>query len=180
MDVERRTIKKRIFFLCSLVAYFFRRERRREHVHRPQLNDQTRGFNEAQRIIGLSDRICHEQLRMNRRSFFNLRDLIRDKGLLGHSTGVTLEEQLVMFLHILGHNLSCRLAGLHYGHSTATISRHFNGMLKAIVALYPVLVTPPSVNTPVEISSDPTRFPYFQVFILTYFCCFHTLICTFY
>ena len=49
-------------------------------------------------------------------------NILRQKGSITNTMHLTLEEQLVMFLHTLGHNLRNHKIALNFGHSGETIS----------------------------------------------------------
>ena len=74
-----------------------------------------------------------------------------------------VEEQVAMFLNIVGHNLRNRLVGTNYGRSGETVSRYFNKVLRAIGELRAELIRPPSLETPSKIAGNPRWDPYFKV-----------------
>ncbi|XP_043710582.1 uncharacterized protein LOC122659544 [Telopea speciosissima] len=88
---------------------------------------------------------------------------MRERGLQYDGKTVQVEEQRVIFLHTIAHNVKNRVMVLRHGHCGETISRYFNIVLDAIIKLYPVLLKPPSTTTPQCISKDRKRFyPYFK------------------
>lgn len=91
--------------------------------------------------------------------------MIRQKGLLKDTLGVSLEEQLVMFLHTLGHNVRNRAIGSRFCRSGETVSRHFYRVLHVVCSLYKDYVTQPSATapTPPQIKFNRRRWPYFKV-----------------
>ncbi|XP_058086495.1 protein ALP1-like [Magnolia sinica] len=113
-------------------------------------------------IIWASDGDCLDQLRMNRDSFFELCTLIREKTRLRDTRDVSLEEQVVIFLHTLGHNVRNRVLGHRFIRSEETVSRHFHRVLTAIVSLYPDLVKSAGTETPLEIQANLNWSAYFQ------------------
>jgi hypothetical protein len=64
-------------------------------------------------------------LRMRRAPFFQLCDLFRARGLLRDSINSTIEEQVGMFLHVMGHNQRFRVIGWAIRLSGETISCTF-------------------------------------------------------
>ncbi|KAL6598514.1 hypothetical protein ACP70R_046213 [Stipagrostis hirtigluma subsp. patula] len=52
-----------------------------------------------------TDTNCIKQLRMRKDVFWKLSSRLRDAGLLRDTMHVSVEEQLAMFLHTVGHNL---------------------------------------------------------------------------
>ncbi|KAH9740756.1 DDE Tnp4 domain-containing protein [Citrus sinensis] len=76
-------------------------------------------------IIGNSDIQCVNQLRMDRRTFGLLCELLRSRGL--KATGsLAVEEQVCMFLHTLSHHVKNRTIGSRFFRSGETVSRYFN------------------------------------------------------
>ena len=75
-----------------------------------------------QRIIHSNNTDCHDQIRMSRVAFFRLATILRQKGRIEDTPNLTLEEQLVMFLHTIGHNLRNRKIGHNFDHSGKTVS----------------------------------------------------------
>ena len=73
-------------------------------------------------IIHSNNTDFHDQICMSRVAFFCLAKILRQKGSIQDMTNITLEEQLVMFLHTLGHNLRNRKIGHNFGHSGETVS----------------------------------------------------------
>ncbi|XP_042485251.1 uncharacterized protein LOC122065513 [Macadamia integrifolia] len=102
---------------------------------------------ETQRIIGHTDRTCRNMIRMSRKAFFNLCQVMRAKGLLYDTINVQVEEQVVIFLYAIGHNFKNRVLLHLFGHKGETISRYFNHVLGAVLKLYPVLLKPSSTVT---------------------------------
>ncbi|XP_058114233.1 uncharacterized protein LOC131257354 [Magnolia sinica] len=113
-------------------------------------------------IIRAGDNKCMAQLRMKKDIFFHLCSFLRDMNLLPDGKHVTIEEQLVMFLHTVGHNVRNHVIGHRFIQSGQTISRYFSKALDAIMRLYPEFVKLPSAEIPTEISSNPNWRTYFQ------------------
>ena len=118
------------------------------------------------RIIYSNDTDCHDQIRMTRGAFFKLANILRERGTIKDTINMKLEEQLVMFLHTLGHNLRNRKIGHNFGHSGETVSRHFHMVLKAIILLHSSYFLPPSITTSPEILGKDRFDPYFKVNLL--------------
>lgn len=73
-------------------------------------------------IIHYNHRDFHDQIRMSRAAFFRLAEILREKGSIQDTVNISLEEQLMMFLHTLGHNLrNCKI-GHNFGHSGEIVS----------------------------------------------------------
>lgn len=108
------------------------------------------------------DDVCQEMFRMNKHVFHKLCGTLRERGLLRDTAGVLIEEQLAIFMNIVGHNERNRVIQERFQHSGETISRHFNNVLKAIKSLSRELLQPPQVTTPPEILRSNRFYPYFK------------------
>ena len=71
-------------------------------------------------------------LRINRDKFFWFCKLFRDCSLLEDTIHMCVEQQVALFLNIVGHNLRNRLVATNFDRSGEMISRYFNKVLHAI------------------------------------------------
>jgi len=106
---------------------------------------------------------CREMLRMDKHVFHKLCDILRQRAMLRDTAGVMIEEQLAIFLNVIGHNERNRVIQERFQHSGETISRHFNNVLKAIKSLSREVLQPPQLKTPPEILNNARFYPYFKV-----------------
>ncbi|EYU24015.1 hypothetical protein MIMGU_mgv1a011395mg [Erythranthe guttata] len=113
-------------------------------------------------VINGQDDFCREMLRMDKHVFHKLSDTLRQRGALRDTPGVVIEEQLAIFLNIVGHNERNRVIQERFRHSGETISRHFNNVLKAIKSLSREFLMPPPANTPLEILKSNRFYPYLE------------------
>lgn len=107
--------------------------------------------------------LCREMLRMDKHVFLKLSDTLRERNILRDTPGVNIEEQLAIFLNVVGHNERNRVIQERFQHSGETISRHFNNVLKAIKSLSREFLEPPPLVTPSEILGSKRFSPYFEV-----------------
>ncbi|KAK8655922.1 hypothetical protein V6N13_108486 [Hibiscus sabdariffa] len=112
-------------------------------------------------LNGQSDR-CLENFRMDKSVFYKLCDILQGRGLLRHTNRIKIEEQLAIFLFIIGHNLRTRAVQELFRYSGETISRHFNNVLNAIMTISLEFFQPPGSDVPLEISQDHRFYPYFK------------------
>lgn len=105
---------------------------------------------------------CLENFRMDKPVFYKLCDLLQGRGLLRHTNRIKIEEQLAIFMFIIGHNLRTRAVQELFRYSGETISRHFNNVLNAIMTISLDFFQPPGTDVPPEISVDPRLYPYFK------------------
>uniref|UniRef100_A0A0A9H9K6 DUF8040 domain-containing protein n=1 Tax=Arundo donax TaxID=35708 RepID=A0A0A9H9K6_ARUDO len=73
--------------------------------------------------------------------------LSRDAGLLCDTMHVSVEEQLALFLHTVGHNLRNHVIGLYVKRSCEIVSRYFNEVLKALCSLAKDMIKLRSIDT---------------------------------
>ena len=109
----------------------------------------------------------YEQLRVDKHTFYLLRDALCERNLLKDTKRMDVNEQLVIFLHTIGHNVRNRVLQDRFQHSGETISRHFKRVLKAINGLRDVCITDPANEVPTKILADERYYPYFKVYILS-------------
>ncbi|VVB13716.1 unnamed protein product [Arabis nemorensis] len=103
-----------------------------------------------------------EQLRMDKHVFHKLSEILRGKGLLRDTPTVLVEEQVAIFLCIIGHNERVRVIHERFQRSCETISRHFSNVLKAVRSLSREFLQPPPLETPIEIVNSKRLYPYFK------------------
>ena len=118
------------------------------------------------RVLESSDTNCRNMFRMDKEVFFNLSSLLRSRDLLHDTQYVTVEEQLAMFLHTVGHNVRNRVLGINFIRSGETISRYFQLVLHAIREIRGDYICGPSVDVHEKISGDPRFSGYFKVHVL--------------
>lgn len=118
-----------------------------------------------QAIYNSTDRECISMIRMSRAPFFALCDLFRQRGLVPESPGCSVEEQVAMFLHIVGHNQRFRVVHQSFARSIETVHRNFHQVLFAIGELRNEMIKPPSSTTHPKILGSPRWNPHFKVFI---------------
>ncbi|XP_038980641.1 uncharacterized protein LOC120110251 [Phoenix dactylifera] len=103
-------------------------------------------------MIMESDQICIDQLRMHRRAFWKLCEMLKSISKLEGNRNVQVEEMVAIFLHILGHHSKNRVMQLYFRRSGEIVSRHFNVVLNAILRLHRHLLKNPEPVT--ERSTD--------------------------
>ncbi|KAK5793609.1 hypothetical protein PVK06_034761 [Gossypium arboreum] len=98
-------------------------------------------------------------------AFLNLCDILSRNNLLQSTKSVNIREQVVIFLHIIGHNVRLRVIGSKYYRSIETIHRYFRVVLRAILKLYKLVIRLLDESTPSEIRNNPRFYPYFKDYI---------------
>ena len=107
---------------------------------------------------------CISELRMRKFVFHRLCGHLRSRGLVEDSINITIEEQVAMFLKVVGHRWTNRSVGFEFLRSGETVSRYFNAVLDALCVLSCDLIVMRTTETHPKISNSPGRFhPYFEV-----------------
>jgi len=154
-----------LLIICTTAFMVLKWMTGREEIMQPiprNIRDQERRLY-LSRVLESSDTMCHNMFRMNRDVFFDLCSILRVRGLLHDSTNVTVEEQLAMFLHTVGHNVRNRVIGGNFIRSGETISRYFQQTLWAIGELRRDYICGPSILVHDKIANDNRYNGYFKV-----------------
>jgi hypothetical protein len=85
------------------------------------------------------------------------------RNLLADNLNSSVEEQVAMFLHIVGHNQRFRVVHQTWRRSIETVHRHFKEVLYAVGELRQDMIRAPPNDTPLKISNSPRWYPYFKV-----------------
>ena len=131
-DAEQRRmlVIKAVAFVSVIYAYFMSRLRVARNsqpriTYAPMSDmDEERQAN-LNKIFNCNDIECVNMLRMCRAPLFNLCNLLRDINLLRDTINCTMEEQVAMFLHVVGHNQRFRVIHQTFRRSMKTVSRYF-------------------------------------------------------
>lgn len=155
--------------LCActmLVQILFNLRRRRAQTHalnnRSFVRHETR-LSYLDSIIGNSDTECVHELRMDRRSFGLLCELLRMDGRIKNDGLVSVEDQVCMFLHILAHHVKNHTIRGRFFRSGETVSRYFNSILQGVLRLQGSLLR---VSDPVLADCTDHRWKCFKVCVL--------------
>jgi hypothetical protein len=114
-------------------------------------------------IYNSNDVECVNMIRMRRAPFFQLCNLLRSRNLLRDSIHTSIEEQVAMFLHVVGHNQRFRVIHQNWRRSVEIVSRYFKEVMYVIGELRNDMIKPPSGDTPPKIRNSHRWYPYFKV-----------------
>lgn len=154
-----------IAFVLTFLHKNRSRTRRRRMIRQPYINRDGLRVEIINSILYCGDTHCLGQIRMRPRAFFNLCNILVERGLLKENIRIGVKEQVLIFLYILGHNVRFRAAGGRFFRSIWTIHYYFHAVLEAILKLYPEFVKPQGTSVPPEIQNNPRFFPWFEDFI---------------
>ena len=120
-------------------------------------------------IFNFNDVEALQMLRMTRAPFFALVKRFRTSGLLVDSIHCSVEEQVAMFLHVVGHNQRFRVIHNTFRRSMETISHYFKQVLYAIGELRGEMIRPSIAGNPPKIRDSHRWWPFFKVSTLVFF-----------
>jgi len=94
-------------------------------------------------ILNRGDRHCVEQICMKLVVLYNLCDVLTSHDLLRSTKNISIREQVIVFLQIVGQNQRFRfISGIYYKY-VETIHRYFRIVLKAVLKFYKHLIKRP-------------------------------------
>ena len=118
-------------------------------------------------ILHGSERHCVSQIRTKPIAFHQLCDTLTKGEYMRPTIHMSVRGQVLIFLHIIGHNVRFHVIGSRFHRSIETIHRYFRVVLRGILKLYRALIRLPSEDTPLEIRDSRRFYPYFKVNIVT-------------
>ncbi|KAI4980489.1 hypothetical protein ZWY2020_020974 [Hordeum vulgare] len=139
-----------------------RKRKRREAITYAPIDERDRMRREYfDNKIWKNDTTSVNMLRLRREPFFRFCQLFRDRKLLKDTIHLSIEQQVAMFLHTVGHNIRNRVICANFGRSGEVVS-HFQRVLHAIGELRDDLIRKPSLETQTKIEGNYRWDPYFK------------------
>ena len=102
-------------------------------------------------------------MRMSPIAFFELCKIFAENNLIRKTINTSIKEQMLIFLHIIGHNVRFRVVGGRFYISIRSIYRYFKVVFGEVLTLYKHLIKQPDNSTPLEIRNSQRFYPYFKV-----------------
>ena len=131
---------------------------------RPEHTSEYTGAKKVKEILEGHENWCKSEFRMETRIFKETRNYLRREGLLRDTRGVTVEEQLGMFMYMISHNASNNRLKKAFQHSGETVHRHIRVVFNIIPTLtYRFVKLPTSNQTHPKIATDPRFWTFFRV-----------------
>jgi hypothetical protein len=87
----------------------------------------------------------------------------RERGLVTDGEGVSVEEQVAMFLHVVGHNQRFRVVHQSFRRCFQTVHKHFHQVLYAVGELRNEMIKPSITITHPKILGSYRWNPFFKV-----------------
>jgi hypothetical protein len=110
---------------------------------------------------------------MEKEIFKATSNFLRRENLLRDTRGVSIEEQLGMFMYMISHNAYNQMLQMAFQHSGETIHQKISELFEIVPILTQRFVNlPSSVQTHARIATDSRFMPFFQVS----YNCKHTII----
>ncbi|KAD4385868.1 hypothetical protein E3N88_26037 [Mikania micrantha] len=111
------------------------------------------------RLVYQIDNTCLHQLRMNRKTFVKLYNMLERDRKLKASKYLQVYEQVAIFLYILARHVKNRVVKFHFQPSVETISKYFNNVLNVVIRLQNELFKKPM---PISKASTDERWKWFK------------------
>jgi len=131
----------------------------------PRFLSQQHRLGTLQMIFNTTDAECLAMLHMTRAPFFALCNLFRGRGLVRETSVCSVEEQVAIFLHVVGHNQRFRVVHQSFRRSIETVSRVFHQVLYGVGKLRNEMIKPPTTGTDPKIMGSQRWYPYIQVLV---------------
>ena len=133
------------------------------HRDRPRITYKLNSYTKREyirRLVHSKDTICKSELRMNRRAFYKLCEMLKNIGGLKPTRNMQVDEQVGLFLHILSHHQKNRTVLTNFQRSGETVSRCFHKVLNATMHLQGHLFKKPK---PIPANCIDERWKWFKV-----------------
>ena len=148
-----------------------RKLRRRQLPRASYVNHAAEKEHYINSILHGSERHYVNQIRMMPIAFHHLCYILTEGERVRPTIHMSVMKQVLMFCHIIGHNVRFRVIGSHFHRSTEIVHRYFKVILRGVLKLYRALIRLPSEDTPPEIRNSRRFYLYFkEILRLLYFC----------
>ena len=114
-------------------------------------------------ILYRGDARCVHNIRMRPFTFYALCRILCENNLLQETIHMSIREQVLIFLHTIGHNVRFRVVGGRFCRLIETVHQYFRHVLRAILQLYKHMIREPDKDTPLEIRNSSRFNSYFKV-----------------
>ena len=114
-------------------------------------------------ILCRGDTRCLHNIRMRLITFYALCKILSENNLLQETIHMSIKEQVLIFLHTIGHDVRFQVVGGRFCRSVETVHRYFRHVLRAVLQLYKHIIREPNKDTPLEIRNSSKFNSYFKV-----------------
>ncbi|KAF3653008.1 hypothetical protein FXO37_17208 [Capsicum annuum] len=152
-----------ISILASGVAIIVAYKHENSILREPYINkDQEREFY-MNSVLNESDVHCVGQIRMSKHMLYELCIALRRNSFLCSTKNMSNQEQVMIFLEIVGFNEQFQKIRSYFYRSIDSIHRCFHTVLQAVLKLYPILIKSPDGSIQLEIMNNHRYYPWFTV-----------------
>jgi hypothetical protein len=157
IQMEDKDDDELFFVIVPAILEFLNEEKRPEHTF------ECIGAKKVKEILEGHENYCKSKFRMETRIFKETCNYLRREGLLRGTRGVTVEEQLGIFMYMISHNACNDRLKKTFQHSGETVHRHIRAVFNITPTLtYRFLKLPTSNQTHPKITTDPRFWPFFR------------------
>ncbi|XP_042939606.1 uncharacterized protein LOC122274656 [Carya illinoinensis] len=129
----------------------------------PQHNIGLRGREYIVAILNGHPKNCRNMFRMEVYAFQALCNTLHTNAILESTREVSVEEVVAMFTFTVGHGTIQRVTGDRFQHSSETVNRHVNAVMRELCRLAPKVIAPTHVTGVVPyIESNPKHYTWFE------------------
>jgi len=152
-----------IFFLLSAIDL----SDDDENTKMPQRNLPLRGAMYITYMLNGYPVSCFQMFHMEPSDFIALGFELRERQFIKSTRNLDVEESIVIFLLLTGHCQGQRIAADRFQHSTETINRHYNKVLKALGHLAKVYIkVRHRTGVHPHVQGNPKYYPWFKVSVV--------------
>ncbi|KAG8363101.1 hypothetical protein BUALT_BualtUnG0004500 [Buddleja alternifolia] len=149
--------------MMFLMLFCFEEYERLYLLKTPCRNSKMSGHAYVMELMNANPTRCYDMFRMKPDVFITFNNTLMENCGLKHSRYLSAYEQVAIFLHIIAHGITSRVAAEKFQHSGETISKVFHRVLKAICKLGVEIIAPPNFDeVPPEILHNPKYYPFFK------------------
>jgi hypothetical protein len=136
---------------------------RRFKTREPHVNRNFERESYLNNILCSGDEHCINQIKMRPISFVELCKIFYENNFVCKTINVSIKEQMVIFLHTIGHNVRFHVAACRFYRLVETIHRYCRVALKGVFSLYKHVVRLPDKETHLDIRNNRRFYLYFKV-----------------
>lgn len=157
--IRRR--RRRVALAAVIATYSSLSLQPRQRIHTSSLP----GWKKVDEYLQGNPRSMFNRVRMTPYVFLALCTCLKERNLVNDTRGLSVEEQLFIFLSIVAQSQNNRAVQDDFQHSAETITRHFTNVLKAVAKLrHDFIRAPDYEETPQFLQDNAHKFlPWFEV-----------------
>lgn len=139
-----------------------RKLRHRRLPRMPYINHAAKRKHYINSILHGNERHYVSQIMMNPIAFHHLCHILTEGEHVRPTIHMSVTKQVLIFYHIIGHNVRFPVIGSWFHRSTETVHRYFKVILRGVLKLYRALLRFPNEDTSPEIRNSRKFYPYLK------------------